>query len=94
MLVGLHLVLDGNDSKQILYLSFASRKFAADVRHEGRRCISILQALRNEIDAVKSRNSFLANKSRYYEKNQLTHQVTSAMNTFSSKTLVMQAFSC
>jgi len=44
-------------------LIFASHKFAVDARREGCRCISILQAFRNEADAAKSCDLFFANKS-------------------------------
>jgi len=47
------------------HLNFAPHKFAADARREGRRCISILQAIRNEADAAKSCGSFFANKSGF-----------------------------
>jgi len=47
------------------FLDFASHKFAADARRERRRCISILQAVRNEADAAKSCDLFFANKSNF-----------------------------
>jgi hypothetical protein len=44
---------------------FCTRKFGADVRREGRRCISILQALRNETDAPKSRDRLFRRTSAF-----------------------------
>jgi len=53
-----------SDSQHLrYYLDFASHKFAVDARREGCRCISILQAFRNEADAAKSCDLFFANKS-------------------------------
>ena len=60
---------------KIYYLSFASHKFAADVRRERCRCISILQTVHNEADAEKSCDFFSANKSRFLRNIQVTHLV-------------------
>jgi len=51
--------------KENYRLNFAPHKFATDARREGRRCIGILQALRNEADAAKSCGLFFANKSGF-----------------------------
>ena len=56
----------GYNSAEYWNLDFASHKFAVDARCEGCRCISILQAFRNEADAAKSCDLFFANKSIFW----------------------------
>src|ERR1035437_175144 len=74
---------------------FCTRKFGADVRREGRRCISILQALSNETDAPKSRDRLFRRTSAFLQDAFITRWVSAlADQPPAEKGKVVQKITC